>query len=223
MKTIIVFFALLVIIDAKGNAQSPETDNPDQFLFPEFTIGVIKLKNGEKVNLNLNYNIVSEKMVFYQNDQLFDVINRSAIDTVYIQSRKFITADNSFFEVIVPGPTTLLAQNTGKVKSPPRPAAYDGTSEVSSSTYIDNMRFGGEVYRMKRDAPVIVIPEVIYWVKTSEALEPVTGKGKLLKLLDDRKPELKSRMNSDDFDIREGEDLVNLIAYYNSLGPDKRP
>ncbi len=223
MKTISLLLILLLTYTTGSNAQTPETENPDQFLFSEFSVGIIKLKNGEKVALNLNYNLVTEKMVFYQGDQLFDVVNRSAIDTVYIQSRKFITANNVFYEVLVHGRLSLLAQNTGKVKAPPRPAAYDGTSEVSSSTYIDNMKFGGEVFRMKRDAPVVVIPEIIFWIKNDEILEPVTGKGKLLRIMEERKSEINTYLKDTELDIKQKDDMMKITAYFNSLAGERMP
>jgi hypothetical protein len=133
--------------------------NPAQFLFSEFTRSQVAVKSGRNLNLMLNYNIVTEKMVFMQKGEVYDMVDYSNVDTVYIQHRKFIPSGKVFREVAVEGPVVLLIQHKGSIQAPPRPAAYGGTSEVSSSTYINNMKLGNEVYRLKTDPTLIIKPE----------------------------------------------------------------
>ncbi len=108
----------------KGQADTVR--NPEQFLFPEFYVGVAKMLNGEKVVLNLNYNIITEKMVFMQKNQIFDIVNQETIDTVYIEGRRFIPRGKVFNEVLADGKATFFVQHKGSVRKPSRPAAYGG-------------------------------------------------------------------------------------------------
>jgi hypothetical protein len=68
------------------NAQTKPDGSAPQFLFPEFSTGKIRLKNGNTQALELNYNTVSEKMVYKKDDKLYDVVNIEIIDTVSLVS-----------------------------------------------------------------------------------------------------------------------------------------
>ncbi|MDM7918150.1 MAG: hypothetical protein QUS12_03185, partial [Methanosarcina sp.] len=156
---------LLSVLINTAEAQVDTVNNPDQFLFKEFYVGVARMKNGEKVVLDFNYNIVSEKMVFRQKGLIYDITNQSLIDTVYIQGRKFIPAGKVFHEVMADGKSTLLVQHKGSIKPPSKPAAYGGTSEVSSSTYINNIRFGNDRYRKTTGEKIVILPGPLFWIR----------------------------------------------------------
>jgi len=173
-------------------AQLDTVKNPEQYVFPEFSVGVVRLKSNEKVNLALNYNVVREKMVFNQNNQIFDMINYSLVDTVYIHERKFVPFEKVFYEVLVNGTASLFIQHKGNIKIPPKPAAYGGTSEVSSSNYIDNIQLATDVYRMKREVEVIIEPDPVIWIRKDNKMYAVFNQKNLLKIFKDRKSEIRN-------------------------------
>ncbi|MBN1108507.1 MAG: hypothetical protein JXR66_01990 [Bacteroidales bacterium] len=175
------------------------------------------MKDGENVILNLNYNVVTEKMVFMQNEQIFDIVNYGAIDTVYIRGGKFIPVGKVFYEVVVDDRTSFLIQHKGAVKNPSRPAAYGGTSEVSSSTYINNLRVGGDVYRKDHKAEVVIYDTPIYRISRGDEIHIVTGKKALLKFFHDKRSEVREYMNRSDFDPENPLKIKELVEYYNSI------
>lgn len=123
------------------------------------------MKNSEKAVLRLNFNIVTEKMVFMQKGMIYDILNIESIDTIYINERRFVPEGKVFYEVLVKGPVSLYLQNAGRVKSPSRPAAYGGTSELSSSTYINNMKLGNQVFRMESKPEIKVLYDPVLWIR----------------------------------------------------------
>jgi hypothetical protein len=207
----------LFSLPAKLTAQNDSIQVSEQFLFPEFSVGVVRMKNNEKVVLKLNYNIVTEKMVFLQKGQIFDIVNYAAIDTVYIEERKFIPQGKVFYEVLVNGPVSLFIQNKGSVRQPSRPAAYGGTSDVSSSTYISNLKLGNEVFRMKNKPEIRIIPGPIIWIRKNNEFTPVSKKTQLLKVLSDKNSEVRDYMNINRLDIENPDHIKSLITYYNGL------
>lgn len=191
--------------------------DPEQFLFSEFSVGVVNMKDNENVILNLNYNIVTEKMVFMQNGQIFDIVNYGAIDTVYIKGAQFIPEGKIFYEVVVNDKTSFFIQHKGSVKNPSKPAAYGGTSEVSSSTYITNLRVGGDVYRKDHKAEVVIYDTPIYRISRGDEMHIVTSRKALLKFFNDKRSDVREYMNKSDFDPEDPGKIRELVEYYNSL------
>lgn len=62
------------------------------YLFSEFIPGVVLMKGGTENHALLNYNLVTEEMIFDQGGQLlaFADITLDNLDTVFIDNRKFI-------------------------------------------------------------------------------------------------------------------------------------
>ena len=91
---------LMISIDLQLtlNAQTKPDGSAPQFLFPEFSTGKVRLKNGNIQSLELNYNTVSEKIVYKKDDKIYDVVNTEIIDTVFIKESKFVPAGKVFMK-----------------------------------------------------------------------------------------------------------------------------
>lgn len=208
---------VLLTISLNIRAQLDTVSNPAQFVFPEFSVGVVKMKTGDKVVLNLNYNVLTEKMVFKQKNNIYDIVNTGAIDTIYIQKIKFVPMGKVFYEVLVTGPASLFYQHAGDLKKPPRPAAYGGTSEVSSSTYINNLPLGNDVYRMEKNKEVVITDKSVIWIRKNNSMYPVIDKKHLFNALPDKKKELNQYIRNNQVNIDNPYQMTDLIEYYNSL------
>jgi hypothetical protein len=206
---------LLLGFCLKLQGQTDTVINPEQFVFDEFTIGVVKLKTGDKVVLNLNYNIVTEKMVFMQKGKIFNIVNQSAIDTVYIMARRFIPVGKVFYEVLVSKPVSLFLQNKGSVKAPPRPAAYGGTSDVSSSTYINNLSLGNDVYRMNRNAEIKIVVSPVFWIRKNNVMYAVSKRKQLFKIFPDKRSVIKEFIRQSQVGPENTRSLVQLVNALN--------
>lgn len=217
----IVLFLFLSVL--KTEAQTEQVLNTQLFVFPDFSVGVVRMKNNEKINLALNYNLVSQKMVFQQKNQIFDMVNYDKVDTVYIHERKFVPFETVFCEVLVNGPVTLLIQHRGRIKQPPKPAAYGGTSEVSSSKYISNLQMGSQVYRMKTDAPVVVELDPAFWIRKDNQVYPVFNKKGLEKIFSDRMTEIKEFISRRRIDTRNPVHLISVVNYYTEISQERIP
>jgi hypothetical protein len=216
MKNIILSFLVSgVTLSLAG--QTDSVKNPEQFMFPGFSVGVVKLKTGEKIPLRLNYNVATERMVFYQNNQVFDLTEYETVDTIYIQGRKFVPANRVFYETLVRGEVSLFIQHRAKIIQPSRPAAYGGTSQVSSSTYISNLRMGGETFRMKNNQELRVEPDPMIWIRKDNEMHPVINKKSLLKIFPEDKNRISDYIRQNNLNIENPDDLIKLTKYYNGL------
>ncbi len=222
-KYYIGIVSLFLLAAFRIEAQPEAIKHPEQFVFPDFSVGVVKMKNKEKLALALNYNVVTEKVVFRLKNQIFDMVEYSNVDTVFIHERKFVPLENVFYEVLVNAPVSLFIQHKGKIQSPPRPAAYGGTSELSSSTYVNNLRMGNDVYRLNSDEPITIVPDPIIWIRKDNEMHAVLNQKSLLKIFSDRKNEIKEFISQNRVDSKNPGHLIGVVNYYNGLSQDKMP
>ena len=213
----IVLCILAAVISLSGLAQPDSIKNPEQFMFPDFPIGVVKLKTGEKIPLKLNYNVAREKMVFLQNSQVFDLTEYESVDTIYIQKRRFVPVNRVFYETLVNGPVSLFIQHRAAIIQPSRPAAYGGTSQVSSSTYINNMRLGGETFRMRNKQEITVEPDPAIWIRKTNEMHAIANKKALLKVFPEKKSEISEYIRQNHLNVEYPDDMIRLIRYINTL------
>jgi hypothetical protein len=214
------FIIVVILISAISyglKAQVDTVSNPEQFIFPEFYVGVVKTLNGEKVVLNLNYNIVTEKMVFMQNNQIFDITSQSVIDTVFIEGRKFIPRGKVFCEVLADGKATFLVQHKGTARAPSKQVGYGGTSDVASTSYVSNIKLGNDRFRMEKPKEIIIEPGSLYWIRKDDNMNLVNSRSSLLKNFSDKKPEVKKFLGRSKLDAGNPDQINNLVKYYNSL------
>jgi hypothetical protein len=212
-----VLLELCLIFSIRIIAQTDSVKNPEQFLFPKFSIGKVSLKDGRDLDLILNYNIVTEKMVFLQRGQLFDMINYEAVDTIYILQRRFIPFGKVFYEVALNGPVSLFIQHKGDIQSPARPAAYGGTSQVSSSTYYNYITLGNDAFRMSSKPEIIITAESINWIRKNNTMYNIVSNKQLLKILFDRKSAIRQYIRANLLNTKNSDDLLKVINYYNTL------
>ncbi len=59
------------------------------------------MKGGKTNTATMNYNTVTEKMVFISNDKYYDLTNPETVDTVILNGCKFVPVGKSFYEVLV--------------------------------------------------------------------------------------------------------------------------
>lgn len=213
----IVAAVIFINISFTLEAQTQELKNPGQFLFPEFATAIVALNAGKDLTLVVNYNIVTEKMVFLQKGEIYDMFNFDKVDTVYLQGRKFIPMENVFYEVALEGAFPLFIQHKGKIQSPPKPAAYGGTSEISSSTYINNIQIGADVYRLKNETDLTIKTEKVYWIMINGKMNRFLTENQFLNLVGDKKADLKQYVKENKIKFNTEADVVKLIEYFNSL------
>jgi hypothetical protein len=144
-KIVLVAF-LLNSITSGAQAQKNRDGSMPQYLFPDFNQCVISMKNGEKKTLTMNFNTITEKLVFYIDPDYFDLMNSETIDTVYLNSCKFIPVGKSFYEVLISGPIALFIQHKGDLLEKGAPVGYGGTSQLAKSVYVTTYSSDGRLY-----------------------------------------------------------------------------
>lgn len=220
MKSRRLFIVLCLILNSLSCLVHGQEDvelSLPQFLFPDFSEGTILLKNGQKRNMQMNYNLLTEKMVFYQNEKPYDLAGIETIDTVFIQNICFIPMGNIFYEVAVNDKATLLIQHRGSLIPPGKPAPYGGVSHTSSTTSYSSINTAGGTYNLKMPSDFTVNYHPAYLLRIDYEMHSFTKRSQFLKIFPGKESELKAfiKVNRTRFDKKEN--LVELIEYCNSI------
>ena len=210
-----VFFFLIFNLSLSAAYSQSEVIEDYHYLFPEFTQGVVLMKSGTKNNALLNYNLLTEEMVFEDKGKKFSLgkEEQELVDTVFIKNRKFFKLNNTFIEFIYHSKFDLYAEHKCSVKQPGKPAGYGGTSETSAITSYSSYLSGGVVYELKLPNGYETKPYNYYWLKKNGGLNKFMNMRQLMKLYDDKEDLFKAYIKKNEVIFNNQESMVQLIKY----------
>lgn len=198
------------------SAQTKPDGTAPQFLFPEFIKGEIRLKNGKSQFAQLNYNTISERIVFKQDEKIFDLINVENIDTVYILKSKFIPSGSKFYyELLLNSKVPLFVEHKGKLLPPGKPGAYGTTSQVSSSTYLSSTQLQSGYYNLKLPEDYDVKVDPVFWIKKDSSMVSFISEKQFLKIFPESEAELKRFIRQDRIKFDRIHDVIRLLTWMN--------
>jgi hypothetical protein len=188
-----------------------------QFLLPELFAAKISFKDGSAINARMNYNILSEKMIFEKNNKVFDLVNTEKIDTVFFPGRKFIPMNEIFIEVFDKSSIPLFTQFKGDLIPPGKPSGYGGTSQTSSIESIATIYGGAQSYNLKLPSDYTVKLTVINWVRINGKMEKFISERQFLKLFKSQETEIRKFIKTNNINFNNRNDIVKLLAFCNSI------
>ncbi len=215
LKYIVVIIVLSFCVPALP--QTTSDGSSPQFILPEFIKGMVKMKNGSSQSAMLNYNSVSEKMVYEKDDQIYDIIGTETIDTVIIEDREFVPAGNVFHEVLLVAPISLFVQYKGDVIPPGTPAGYGGTSQVSNTKLMTSVQLQSGYYNIKLPSDYSVKVQPVFWLRINGMMESFVNERQLLKLFPERENELKQFIKQNKIKFDKFQQVIRLIEFVNDM------
>ncbi|MBN1388999.1 MAG: hypothetical protein JW965_11170 [Bacteroidales bacterium] len=217
-KLTLVLFIFIILISGNDvvKAQITVSDNIPQYLFNRFADGLIVKKSGEKVLASLNYNIVTEEMIFLENDRFMALGNLQSIDTVYLNNMIFLPAGDAFYELAVIGKVKLLVQFSGTVQVEGEDVGYGITSKTSRVTSLSALTNSGVLYNMDLPENLKVSRKITYHVEVDGERERFINKRAFLRIFKDKKKELDRYIKEENVEFDNYNDIVSLVKYMNS-------
>jgi hypothetical protein len=214
---------LLVFVSFDVLAQDNAGNPLPHFLFPRFTEGIIKMKNGTVFNAMLNYNMANEMMVSELNGIYRSANNPREFDTIYLQNRTFVPVGNIFYEMLVKGPVVFFVENKCNLTPRGSSVGYGMKSKSVGPTDVKRFELDIAVYNYNQvvsfDLPpnVDVTPASVNWVRKDNKMEKFTTKKQFLKIFPDQATRLSEYMRREKIDIKSQEDLIKLGKYCNEI------
>ncbi|HEY5500290.1 MAG TPA: hypothetical protein VIK20_07910 [Bacteroidales bacterium] len=211
------FFMLLLTLTIQSDGQTNSGVSTNQFLYQDFAMSEVKLKNGQTQLYLINYNTISEKMAYKKDNKIYDVINPESVDTVFIQGSKFVPVNDAFFEILLVAPMTFFIQHKGELISAGTPAGYGGTSQVASTKVLSSISFSHGTYNLALPPEYNVRIDPVYWVRKDNIMSNFKNQKQFLNLFAAKESELKQFIKHKHIRFDNKSDMVELAGYTNSI------
>lgn len=217
VRTLILVIILSVSLQLK--AQTNSNGSSPQFLFQGFAFGKVIMKNGLSQNAKLNYNTVSEKMVYEKESKVYDLMNIGMIDAVIIYNRMFVPVRKIFHEVLLIAPIPLLVQYKGEILPRGALEGYGGTSQVSGAKSLTSAKLSMGYYKQQLPADYTVKLDKVYMIRIQGKPHSFINERQFLKIFPDKESELKEFIDQNSIKFERTTDILMLIRYCNELYP----
>jgi hypothetical protein len=183
------------------------------YVFPEFSKGTILMKNGVKKETLLNYNSLTEEMLFDNNGTKLALANPESVDTVFVNGRRFFMLNDKFVELVYKSKYMLCAEHKCKVEEPGTPSGYGGTSKTSATTVYSSIMASGHAYDLKLPEGFETEPYVVYWLIKDGAKEKFLNVRQLTKMFDDKESKIKEYLKKNDVKFNDQQSMINYVKF----------
>jgi hypothetical protein len=216
-RIIAVVFFISFIFPGFIAGQSSQQKALPQFLFDQFSRGIIKMKDGRQMKATIDYNTVNEEMIFQQGTKYMLLDKPEEIDTVYIQGIKFIPQGRCFYEVAWEGPVSIFIENKAKYTQVATTTAYGMKSPTNERINVTSVQGGNQVRNLELPDNVTIVPATVYWVKVNGTMNKFTNEKQFLKIFPGSEDKIKEFIKTSKIDIKSPEGLKSLGNFCSSL------
>lgn len=208
---------IMLFLHTVVHAQSGLADTLTQYLFPKFSKSLITTKGGGSYDLMLNYNIITEKMVFERNGKYFDLANTGTIDTIYLENRKFIPENEYFADVLVSGKVSFFIRHKGKLTAPQSPGGYGTTAQMNTANLIKGLSTPTGYYNFRLPDGYTVRKTSSVWIRKDDKWTMISGENQILKLFPGMENKLKAFIKENKLHISRREELIKIGNFCNEI------
>lgn len=215
----LISFLVILSLSATSLYTQSKSVELTHYLLPDFTSGSVVMKDGSVNFALLNYNILSEEMLFNQRGKILalgaDMIR--SIDTVTIGGRKFVVENGKFFELLYSGKDELMAEYRCSLIAPGTPAAYGTTTETASAKAYSSLYAGGMVYELTLPDGYKTRPYINYWIKREGKLSKFINIKQLSSIYKANSADIKRYNKNSAVDFKVPSTIANLIIYLEGI------
>lgn len=203
--------------DMPISAQDNSENVSRHYVLPEFVKGSVLMKSGKAGDAVINYNKVTEEMIFEKGGTRMAMTNLETIDTVYLGSMKFVPHEKVFYEVLINDNISLFKKHKCNLLQSGSPAGYGGTSETSATTSISILVGSGSMYKLELPKEYRVKDASQFRIIMDSSESIITSQKQFLKIFPQKSEELEQFIKQNKLDVRKQEDLIILINKCNEL------
>jgi len=198
-------------------AQDDTSSVTSHFVFPEFIKGKVKMKNGMSEDAMLNYNMLTEEMIFEKDTERLALEKIENIDTIYIRSRRFIPHAKVFYEVLINDTVSLFVRHKRNILSSGSPAGYGTTTETGAAHSISHLVSSGNIYNLELSSDYHLTDASQFWITLHNSSFRISSERQILKLFPEISGELKQFIIQNNLNIKKQHDMVIFITRCNEM------
>lgn len=208
-----VLFLVFYLADSQIQAQN----DTSYFLFPEFVPGSVKMKDGRTEVAMMNYNKITEEMIFEKEGIKLAFDSLQTIDTVYIESRIFIPHIKVFYELLVMGRVSLFVQNKCNPVDPGDPSGYGGKTETGAVRNLSSISNSVHTYKFELPNNYYILDATLYWITRNNIFYKANTSSQITKVFPEKSKEIKQFIKDHKLDLKNTTDLIALIVKCNEF------
>ena len=197
-----------------------DNDNPnatviDHYMFKGFIPGIVKKKNGERISALLNYNTLTEEMIFTKDTVKYALAQLEDIDTVYLAGKVFVPYNDIFFEKATSTPVALYIEHKTTILPPGKDLGYGSKTQLGSITNATQIRNGNREFNLKLPDDYKLVSRTTYWVIKDGKYVQVNNIRKVQGIFPARADAIKSFVKQHNIKMSNADDMIKLIEFCN--------
>jgi len=186
------------------------------YVLDSFATGKVMVRSGQIHNQVLNYNIVTEEMIFRENNKFLAIAYPEDVDTILIHERKFIPVNNVFYELISNNKYPLFVKFTSTVKEPGTQTGFGATNTTAATSLKSLIREGG-AYVLKLPDDFQIIPVRTFFVRKNMHYYPFNNEQQFTRLFPEKKQFIREWIKDLKTNFSKQEDLILLIKQLDNF------
>jgi len=199
-------FAPVVLV-----AQTAESTPASPYVFNSFVKSTVLQKNGGKVSALLNYNTITQEMMFDQSGSRI-VMDQGETDTIYLQNRRFIPVKGIYLEKLTNTPAALYVQNKNKAVAV---AKGDKANEVLSDIYKKKTVEKVDPYALTLPESFRLLNDSKYWLHRGKEFLPMVSLKKIPSLFPGKESDVAKFIEEHKISLTSREDMIKLTEFGN--------
>lgn len=199
------------------NAQNTTEAVSKHYVLPEFITGSVLMKNGKSQDEVMNYNMITEEMIYEKDNSKWAINNTENIDTVYLGSMKFVPHGKIFYEVLIKDKISLYKKHKCNLLQSGAPAGYGGTSETGAATSISMLAGSGALYKLQLPKDYHVKDASQLRISNENGETIITNQKQFLKIFPEKSKALEQYIRQNKLNVKRQHDLIILVKKCNEL------
>ena len=187
------------------------------YVFPEFQKGTVIMKNGHDEEAMIDYNMISEEMIFEKGGTRLAMDRIETIDTVYLGSRKFVPYEKYFLEILLEDQVSLYIRHKLNILQSGSPAGYGGTTETGAAHSISYLVGSGSLYKLQLPSEYNLTDASQFWIKKESSFFRIGTERQILDIFPGKSKEIKQFIRQNKINFRKEKDVTVLIKKCNEL------
>ncbi|MGN6616527.1 MAG: hypothetical protein ACTHJ5_05080 [Ilyomonas sp.] len=226
-NAVIIIILLLPVLNVSGQKKGYTVKAGDEisvslpdslkYIYPQFVLGTVHLRNGNFANALLNYNLLEGEMQFIDpKGDTLAIDNEATIRTVSINKDSFYY-DKGYLQLVSYYPAIKLAKRESiDVTDELKMGGYGQTSSTSAITSISSIYRGTEVAKLNSRGELLLLKHTRYFIGDKfNNFIPATKKN-IIKSFKVKDAIAEDFLKENKIQFNKEEDLEKLITFLQS-------
>jgi len=186
-----------------------------QYLFPDFKEGTVLQRSGIITKTILNYNTLTQEMIFKQNDQLLAIADPASVDTVFLNGTKFIYANNVFYEMATNTPVALYIQYESDIISSGAETGF-GKTKTTAASGLTDLKSSGKAYSLSLTEEYSIKNKTAFLLKKDGNYITINNVKDVKNVFAGKENLIDDYAKKNKISFKKTDDVIKLVEFCNS-------